>query len=272
VRKLGYVSLAVGLLALGFVGGVLLLARQPETTPAIRGKRLAEAWGCFACHGPEGSGGVGDRASPGGTVPDWQFATVAMFARSEDDLREWILYGVSRRQAERADNDDRRPLAPMPAYERDLTARQLEDLVAYVLAVSGWRPEIPDRAFEGRKLAQRLGCFGCHGPSGMGGVANPGSLKGQIPPWDGDEFTKLVRDEQELREWILEGTLQRLQDNAAARYFLDRQKTRMPAYHDHISDAELNLLVDYIQWLRQGPASDGQEQRKAATVIGSIGP
>lgn len=156
----------------------------------------------------------------------------------------------------------------MPGYEPDLNARQLEDLVAYVLAVSGWQAELPDHAYEGRKLALRRGCIGCHGPSGMGGVANPGSLKGLIPAWTGPDFAALVRDERELRNWILAGRIERLWNSPTARLFLDRQKTPMPAYQGHVSAAELELLVAYIQWLRAGAAGKGHESREASTVIG----
>ena len=142
-----------------------------------------------------------------------------MFVKSEQDIREWILYGVPRSQAERHASDGHRTLVPMPSYERELDAGQLEDLVAYVLAVSGWRDEIPDAAYEGRKIATRLGCFGCHGPSGMGGVANPGSYKGHIPPWTGHEYAELVRDEGELREWILEGKIERSLEQPACPLF-----------------------------------------------------
>ena len=85
----------------------------------------------------------------------------------------------------------------------------------------------------------------------MGGVRNPGSFKGHIPPWDGEEFDELVRDERELREWIMDGRSHRLWNNQAARYFLERQETPMPAYREHLSEDALNKLVAYIDWLRR---------------------
>jgi len=270
VKTFAWVLIATGGVVASSVGAAIWLKRQPETTPAIRGQRIAQALGCFGCHGPEGLGGVADPTAPGGEVPDWSYATVKVFVTSEEDIREWILYGAPRSDSQRRAWDDHRTLVPMPAYEGDLTDSELDDLVAYFLAVSGWRPEIPDNAFEGRKIATRLGCFGCHGPSGMGGVNNPGSFKGHIPPWDGEEYEELVRDEQELREWILTGTIQRLDQNPAARFFLDRQRTPMPAYEDFISDDELNLLVEYIHWLRSGDQGSGPQPRSAETVIAQL--
>ena len=250
------------------VAGVLIV-RRPEMTAALRGKQIAMDLGCFACHGPEGQGGISDPTNPGGELPDWRSTTMAMYVASELEIREWILDGVTRQEREHRAIDDHRPLVPMPAYRDQLTAGELDDLVTYVVAVSGWHEAIPDDVFEGRKIAQQMGCFGCHGPSGMGGVANPGSFKGYIPPWDGTEFDELVQNKQELRDWILDGRIDRLWDNSMARFFLDRQKTPMPAYHDYLSDAELDKLVAYIWWLRPATRKSSGKDRGASTVIGT---
>jgi mono/diheme cytochrome c family protein len=103
----------------------------------------------------------------------------------------------------------------------------------------------------GYAIAERLGCFRCHGPGGRGASRNPGSLKGYIPPWDGRDFAELVLDEAELREWILGGRPQRLQANPLARFFLDRQAIRMPAFRGRIKEEELRALESYIGWLRR---------------------
>jgi len=103
-------------------------------------------------------------------------------------------------------------------------------------------PEDP-AARKGHAVAERLGCFRCHGPGGRGAGSNPGSLKGYIPPWDGRDFAELVVDKRELREWILGGRPQRLQMNAVARFFLDRQAIRMPAFRGQITEEELLALV-----------------------------
>ncbi len=269
VRRGGLLLLLVALL-LG-IAAATLWWRRPETTAALRGRRIARELGCFGCHGPGGRGGVADPTSPSGEVPDWSHTTFGQYVSSEQDIREWILYGAPRDQDWRRAYEDRPRLIPMPAYEDDLSPRQLDDLVAYCLAVSGWRPEYTEEAYQGRAIAIDRGCFGCHGPSGMGGVANPRSLKGHIPPWDGEEFAELVRDDDELREWILFGRIERLWQNPAARLFLERQKTPMPAYHDHLSDGELEKLVLYIRSLR-GQDEGGDEQSEAAEVIGLIAP
>lgn len=224
---------------------------QPEVTPAIRGMETARNLGCFACHGPEATGGVSNINDSGSAMPGWDHGTAAMYIKSEQEIREWILYGAPLGQATSAGVSSSKSLVPMPDYNGLLSDRELDDLVAYFLAVSGWAPDIPDDAFEGRKIALQLGCFGCHGPSGMGGVPNPGSFKGQIPPWEGEAFGELVENDEELRAWILDGRIRRLWNNPAARLFLISQKIQMPAYREHMSEDQETKVVAYVKWLRK---------------------
>jgi mono/diheme cytochrome c family protein len=168
-------------------------------------------------------------------------------------LREWILDGMSSRV--RLDPESRQALESaalrMPSWRGRLSDTQVEDLVAYLRASAG--AELPDdpAARTGYAVAERLGCFRCHGPGGRGAGRNPGSLKGYIPAWDGHDFEELVANEAELREWILAGRPRRLQANRLARFFLDRQAVRMPAFAGRITEDELRALEAYVAWLRR---------------------
>jgi mono/diheme cytochrome c family protein len=237
--------------------------RQPESTPAVRGEAVARRLGCFACHGPGGIGGIPDPLSPAGRIPGWDPGTMKLYAGSEEDIRDWILHGKSRNPAYASSPEDPESLAPMPSYAGRLKEDELSDVIAYVKAVSHWAPDIPDDAYEGSVIATRLSCFGCHGPSGMGGIPNPGSFKGHIPPWDGEEFAELVRDEKEMREWIVNGRVERLWNNRAARFFLERQTTQMPAYGGVISKDELDKMAAYVLWLR---GAQGREHTAASPI------
>jgi hypothetical protein len=62
-----------------------------------------------------------------------------------------------------------------------------------------------------------------------------------------------VKDDQELRDWILDGGTPRLRNSRLARWFFERQPIKMPGYRDHITPAEVDGLVDYVRWLRQHP-------------------
>ena len=73
----------------------------------------------------------------------------------------------------------------------------------------------------GYRLAEDLGCHGCHGPRGVGGVPNIGTQEGEIPAWDGGMALMYVKDEKEIREWILDGRPWRLVINGDMVDFLN---------------------------------------------------
>jgi len=251
-RRIPRLAAAAVVLAAGAAIG-LKAWRRPEATAALRGQAAADRLGCFACHGAEGRGGVADPGSRGGSVPGWDGAAVNTLAANEQEVREWILDGVPARLVKVDMKLGRKPLLPMPAYRGRITAAELSDLIAYFRAVSAFDTGITPIAFEGRHEAALLGCFACHGPGGVGGYPNPGSLKGHIPALDGDEYPELVRSDAELREWILDGHPKRLWDNPAARLFLERQVVKMPAYRRNIADDQLAKIMAYIQWRRAAP-------------------
>lgn len=220
---------------------------HPGTNPAARGAEIARRKGCFACHGVDGAPGIADPVSPGRGVPGWERSTLASYARDPRRIREWILHGRPRSEGDGAAPS----LVPMPAYEGFLSETEVADLVAYVQASAGGSGDPPEAAHQGWRVCARLGCFGCHGAAGIGGVPNPGSLKGVIPGWLDSDYAELVQDEAELREWILTGRVQRLWENPVARHFLERQRIGMPAYADHLSERELDQVIAYVGWLRR---------------------
>lgn len=237
---------------LGVAGLALIvhIGRRAEITPAQRGEAVALQHGCFTCHGPEGRGGVAAPGARSGSVPGWAGPTVATYALNEAEVQEWILDGKPARLKGVDHDAGRQPLLPMPAYRGKIPSQELADLMEYIRAVSAFDTNITALAYEGMHEAARLGCFACHGPGGIGGAPNPGSFKGRIPAWDGAEYAEIVRNEGELREWILNGHPQRLWDNPAARHFLDGQVVQMPAYRRVLTDDQLVKIMGYIQWRR----------------------
>lgn len=254
LKTLIIVIVAVGLAIAGLGSIAWTQMRRPEVSAVMRGEKLAQKLGCLGCHGTSPGQKVLNPASRNGYVPSWTFGEAEKYAKTQEDIRDWILHGAPRAQSVSVSDSasastEPDGLIPMPKYQHKVSEKELDDLVAYFQAVSGWYPDMPDGVYEGWKVANQTGCFGCHGPSGRGGVSNPGSFKGIIPPWDGDDFKELVQDEQELREWILDGKPRRLAANALARHFLDGQTIQMPAYRGYVSNEQLNLLVKYVQWL-----------------------
>jgi len=225
-----------------------------EVTPAQRGYDIARRTGCFNCHGSNGAGGVKNPGSEDEEVPGFSGGTPMMWAKSEAELREYLLDGAPARK--RADPRYKAKmeaqLLAMPAYRGYLSDREVDDLLAYLRAVSGLVVPADAVAAQGQELAFRLGCFHCHGPMGAGLAGNPGSLKGYIPGWWGNDFHDLVRSDDELRGWILDGQIPRLRDHPIASYFINSQRVSMPAYRDFITDQQLQALMRYVRWVNEG--------------------
>ncbi len=224
-----------------------------ESNPIRRGSEIAARVGCLSCHGPEGTRGLRDPAT-GRAVPTWDGGVPMMYVDGPDEVREFILEGVSKRRAASASASAERARSAivMPAYRDLLDDEEVEEVVAYFMAAARMATIEGESASRGRDLVEEHGCEACHGLGGAGGVRNPGSLKGYVPGWLGTDFEDLVRSEDELREWILGGGITRLSDDRLARFFLRRQRLRMPPYRESLSDENLEDMIAYISWLRAG--------------------
>lgn len=222
-----------------------------EITAAARGRALARELGCFTCHGPLGRDGVTNPGSTYDSVPSFHEGTLMMFAKSDDDLREYILDGAP--AGKRASASYRAEMESqairMPAYRDVVDGAQVDDLVAFLRASSEllFPPDGP--ASDGEELVRKLGCFSCHGALGSGGYANPGSLKGYIPGFYGPDYAELVEDDAELRGWIEHGGIARLNDDALAWYFISRQRVSMPGYGDRLDATDVDHVMAYVKWL-----------------------
>jgi mono/diheme cytochrome c family protein len=230
------------------------LILPPRDNPAQRGRILAAENGCFNCHGPDGTGGVPNAGSKTGEVPSFHEGTIMMYAHDDQDLREYILDGAPAAKLARPEYraEQAAQALAMPAYRDVLTQGEVEDLVAYLRATSGLIEPLDDPAAKGVEIALDNGCFDCHGEMGVGGLPNPGSLKGYIPGFGGEDYEELVRNDAELRGWIADGGIPRLRDDPLASFFLARQRIQMPAFKDHLKPEEIDALIAYVRWLASG--------------------
>lgn len=220
--------------------------RKPEQTSFARGYRIALDNGCFHCHGPSGTMGVPNPNSKPEDVPSWQGGTAMMYIFGPDDIEHWVLDGGIPSQ-----KPDTAALIQMPAYRDVLSREEFEDLKIYLEAVMEIVTIDDPLAERGYNIAENNGCFGCHGPYGMGGGKNPGAFKKYIPGWEGADYAELVHNKKELREWIENGYLQRIEHNAIARFFTKDQVIKMPGYIDVLDIEEIEAIEYYIDWLRQ---------------------
>lgn len=254
-QKKRLIAFAVILLA---VTGALALGyrwwRTKNISPVQRGFVVALNKGCFTCHGPGGLRGAPNPGYTFGDTPAWDGGTAMQYVENEQEIREWILDGIPARI--RNNPDAMRPrqdaVIQMPGWRGKISERDLDDLVAFFVAVSdfGEMPPEGSRADEGRLAAWKLGCFSCHGPQGRGTMPNVRAFKGYIPSWDGDDFPELAKNDQEVRDWVLDGGPKRILDHPVARWFIQQQPIKMPAYRGRITDEQMEGIIAYIRWLR----------------------
>lgn len=216
------------------------LIRSPEFTPVMRGHKLSENLGCFGCHGPGGTGGL---------APAWNSETAPNYIDNEDEIAEWILDGIPARLANKKVENDGLLIA-MPAYRDVISESELSDLIAYFKVIAEYQRPMPPRIKQGYQTARNFGCFSCHKIKGQFGIPNPKSFKGYIPPWDGADFADIARNDDEIREWILKGQPERLKNSQFAQKFLKEQVIRMPVFDGYLSVEQVDLIIEYIHWLR----------------------
>lgn len=230
-----------------------LLLRAEESDVA-RGRRLANELGCFACHGPGGRGGVPNPGSEWEVVPSFHEGTPMMFVHDDDDIRQYIVDGAPEKKRARASYraEMEAQAIRMPAFRGWIGERDLDALVAYVRAASELLGPSDPELQRGAEVARANGCFACHGEMGGGGVPNPGSLKGYVPGFVGDDFAELVRDREELLSWIRDGSIPRIRDHPIGSFFFERQRIQMPAYERFLSERDIEAVAAYVRWLAAG--------------------
>jgi len=97
----------------------------------------------------------------------------------------------------------------------------------------------------GLTIADEMGCFDCHGPMGAGGVANSGTVGGQVPGFYGASFARQSES--------LDGIEGIVRDGRTARRAWwtpwKRPAHDMPAYGDRLDSVEIQLLAHAIRSL-----------------------
>jgi mono/diheme cytochrome c family protein len=227
---------------------------RPQFSPAERGRRLAERYGCTGCHGPDGAGGVFNPGRTDGVVPNWR-DELMMFASDTAQIRQWIANGVTDSKAQSQSWRDERSKGAlkMPAFGKRLSAAQIDDLVSFVRLINGQLRPDDSLPRVGYFRADSLGCFGCHGDGGWLSRPNPRSFKGYVASWATADFRDLARDRQEFDQWVSTGVADRLMKNPVAAYLLRRPVLHMIAYRDHLRPGDLDALWAYVQWLQSSP-------------------
>src|SRR2546427_3052266 len=180
------------------VGAVLGRSHTSRGPRVAMGGHLFVQFACAACHGPQGGGGVS---------PD-----VPALKRIGSTLTVGQLSSIIRHGLGESAN----PKKPyMPVWGPVISKAQVTDLVAYIRA---GLPRVPDAvvvsvardqgpAVAGRALYVRYGCINCHGPNGLGGVPNPQSADGSIPPLAGQGFRTEFNTDAKILDFIRSGSV-----------------------------------------------------------------
>lgn len=174
---------------------------------------------CVGCHGANGEGNSVGPALNEATLRD---------SRTDEELTRSISNGI--------------PGTLMAAWNQTLTTENIADLVALVRywaeipAGSLPEPDLPPIVSTDAEVLLRgeqlydVACAGCHGPSGEGSR--------MAPALNTQSFLTQTPD-QAIKAIIAQGV----------------SNTRMPAWGNRLSDADLNSLVSFIRsWESTAPA------------------
>ncbi|MGQ0645120.1 MAG: cytochrome c [Elusimicrobiota bacterium] len=112
------------------------LPGEPEPEPvfktaAARGRHVYDKFGCAACHGPDGKGGIPNFNYENGVEPD---LTLSIGTYTRDELKEKILKGVP--VVGKADPKGPTPPLYMPPWAGKIKGQELEDLITYLFSIA----------------------------------------------------------------------------------------------------------------------------------------
>lgn len=144
-----------------------------------------------------------------------------------------------------------------------------------------WRIRSDNPIRRGLTRAQELGCFSCHGELGRTGIPIPGS-KESVPQWSGSVWMMYVKNDGDIRRYILEGSSQQPDEPAhgeEGEHEHQHDAITMPAYGDVIGDGDLEDLVATFKVLagmvapaRGTPARAGYELARQWNCFSCHGP
>ncbi len=148
-------------------------------------------------------------------------------------------------------------------------------LAATILLWCAAQPDLP-AAERGRRLAERTGCFACHGPEGLRGTANPGRLDRTVPTFEGDVMM-YAKSEAEIREWIRDGSTAKKRQSRTWHEQRERGTLRMQAFRKRLSEHQVDDLVAFVQvmagvQIEDSLARHGYERAEKLGCTGCHGP
>lgn len=181
------------------------------------GGAVFRTW-CAQCHG---SGAAGAKGYPNLLDDDW------LWGGSMEDIHFTVTHGI------RNETDDDTRYSEMPAFGRDelLEPGQIDQVVNYVMTLSGETPKDPALVEEGG-IVFADNCAACHGEDGTGD-------RTQGAP----NLTDAI--------WLYGGEFDTIHDTVSnARFGV------MPNWNTRLSEAEIRAVTTYVHGLGGGEASE----------------
>ena len=145
---------------------------------------------------------------------------------------------------------------------------------AFALWYLALRPKLT-AVERGRRLAESNGCFGCHGPEGTRGAANPGRADKTAPNYG--SLMMYAKNKDEVRDWIEDGVTETRAKSETWRAERDRGTIQMPAYGKRLNAAQIDDLVAFVLAAAGEPAPEdslvltGRDRTKELGCVGCHG-
>jgi len=242
---------------------------------------------CQKCHGPQGTGGVANPGSTDGTIPPLNPIDETLIDRNPHvyayNLDLFIEHGST--------PEGPNPKQVMPAWgdTKKLTPQQIADVIAYVISLNPVpaattpvtptaevaRPSNPGDAGPAIALTGNVKagealfaptCKKCHGDQGVGGVANPGSDDGTIPPLNPIDET-LIDANSTVYATNLDLFIEHGSTAAGP-----NPKEKMPAWGDtkKLTPQQIADLIAYVMSLNPAPATPTTPVTPTAEVTPTV--
>jgi len=242
---------------------------------------------CKKCHGDQGVGNVPNPGSTDGTIPPLNPIDETLIDRNPHvyayNLDLFIEHGST--------PEGPNPKQVMPAWgdTKKLTPQQIADVIAYVISLNPVpaattpvtptaevaRPSNPGDAGPAIALTGNVKagealfaptCKKCHGDQGVGGVANPGSDDGTIPPLNPIDET-LIDANSTVYATNLDLFIEHGSTAAGP-----NPKEKMPAWGDtkKLTPQQIADLIAYVMSLNPAPATPTTPVTPTAEVTPTV--
>ncbi len=119
-------------------------------------------------------------------------------------------------------------------------------------------------------MAEREGCFACHGSEGTGGTANFGRSDGTVPNFK-DDVMMFAHGPEDIREWITNGKTEAKAKSLTWQEEREKGVLKMPAFGKRLSQSEINDLVSFVMVTSGRPQPEDSLISKGLRLTGSLG-